>query len=191
MALSLVKIKKDRLSAKSSLTPTEFIAAGVNKSLNTVIIHSLKGSEVVIAVNVALTRWMLDGNVIETWRALCNAADALNADLKTGHPLETVCHCDVNDADFCFHPCDICLMLTRCIDLRSYKGLGITLRICASCFNKYETEVATRPKSKKLVTGTANLRRNLQRLVRFETRGGRVLRLRYTVQKCTRDFPIR
>jgi hypothetical protein len=70
----------------------------VKGRLTQVIIHTLKGTVIAYVLNKALEVFLLDGNPLNTWKSLCQAADDLHEELRMSGYTTPVFSCACTDA---------------------------------------------------------------------------------------------
>jgi hypothetical protein len=66
----------------------------VDGDLPQVVAHTIQGPSIASILNQALNTFLLDGDPLNTWRVLCQAADAVNDEIRVGGaPPQYFCGC--------------------------------------------------------------------------------------------------
>jgi hypothetical protein len=121
----------------------------------------LTGSNISTVLSKGKDVFVLAGNAVDTWKALGEAADAMNGALRTGTPCEPSCRCTDAMRLQTIHYCEKCFRMAFCksmVDELPNGDNDASIRIYQRCVNPRQRQE----------TPLINARANFKGLIAFE-----------------------
>jgi hypothetical protein len=159
---TLFRVRRQASQGCTHLYPTRALQKLVSGLLPRVVLSSLSRSAISTVLNNRKDTFLVTGNAIDTWKALCDTADTINSDLRDRTPSERPCQCNNTIKEHVIHHCEKCFYIEFCRDMRvmeSYRGSSYSVRICQRYIN---------PRPKHHSAPVAHARANLRGLIKME-----------------------
>lgn len=122
--------KIHKASGSTIISPSHPVQQGVTGEIPNVIVNSISRIRLLPVFNAILETWIRNGDILEAWKASCEAAGSVNLGIADGDAPRKTCHCADPSTSAEMHPCMRCLVMTPCAAMENDYNQD---RICSLC----------------------------------------------------------